>query len=264
MLGVFEKSKGKPPMDLNLPSVPRPEAIRTRADIAQFFLKMRKESDTTFYNFPNGNFMALSEEDEIPPQPRSIVVMDDIFCIFFGTLDNITDVRQFYGLPKRSTEAMILHAAYKVLRDRSPYPPDQVLKQFQGKFAFMLFDAKYSVLFLARDREGRVELHWGTASDGSLVCSDDQSIIIGVCGNIYTPFPPGCLFLGANLISYDHPLHMVKATEHKDDYGNTRALIFRVDLHTRFRTIPRTGSGDNWAAVSTTATLQAADNEKEK
>lgn len=184
MLGVFEKSKGKQPKELNVPSVQRPESIKTREDIAQYYLTWRKDSDTTLYNFPNGNFMALSQKDECPPQPRfvhyveistifsnlgrlllrwsdifpcfacitirSVVVMDDIFCIFFGALDNHTDMRRFYGLQSRATEAMILHAAYTVLRDRAPYPPDQVIKEFQGQYAFMLFDAKYSVLFLGR------------------------------------------------------------------------------------------------------------------
>lgn len=81
---------------------------------------------------------------------RSIVVMDDIFCIFSGALDNTCDLRRYYGLSRQATEAMIIIEAYKVLRDRAPYPPDQVIKELEGKFAFILFDSKASVLLLAR------------------------------------------------------------------------------------------------------------------
>lgn len=81
---------------------------------------------------------------------RSIVVMEDIFCIFSGALDNICDLRKYYGLSRQATEAMIMVEAYKVLRDRAPYPPDQVIKELEGKFSFILFDSKTSTLFLAR------------------------------------------------------------------------------------------------------------------
>lgn len=76
--------------------------------------------------------------------------MDDIFCIFSGGLDNTYDLRKHYGLSRQATEAMIMVEAYKVLRDRAPYPPDQVIKELEGKFAFILFDSKASTLFLAR------------------------------------------------------------------------------------------------------------------
>lgn len=81
---------------------------------------------------------------------RSVFVMDDIVCIFFGALDNNTELRKFYGLPSGATEAMIVFASYRVLRDRSPYPVDQVVKEFKGKCSFMLFDSKHSIVFLAR------------------------------------------------------------------------------------------------------------------
>lgn len=77
-------------------------------------------------------------------------MLDDIFCIFSGALYNTCDMRRHYGLSRQATEAMIVIEAYKVLRDRAPYPPDQVVKELQGKFAFILFDSKASVLFLAR------------------------------------------------------------------------------------------------------------------
>lgn len=76
--------------------------------------------------------------------------MDDIFCIFVGTLENMFELRRHYGLSRQATEAVVLIEAYKTFRDRAPYPPDQVIKDLQGKFAFVLFDAISSNLFAAR------------------------------------------------------------------------------------------------------------------
>ncbi len=80
----------------------------------------------------------------------SIVVTDDIFCIFTGALENTTELRRHYGLSRQATDAMVVVAAYKVLRDRAPYPSDQVIKDLEGKFAFILFDARAGTLFIAR------------------------------------------------------------------------------------------------------------------
>lgn len=76
--------------------------------------------------------------------------MDDVFCIFLGALFNTSDLRRHYGLPRQATEAIVVVEAYKVLRDRAPYPIDQVIRDLQGNFAFILFDATSATLFAAR------------------------------------------------------------------------------------------------------------------
>ncbi|KAK9267947.1 hypothetical protein L1049_010384 [Liquidambar formosana] len=245
MLAVFEKVIGNPPEELSLPSVGLPIS-KTREEIAEIFRSMRPES--IFYNLSNGNFMALSHEDESSLHPRSIVVMDDVFCIFVGTLENTCDLRRHYGLSRQATEAMVVIEAYKVLRDRAPYPPDQVIKDLDGKFTFILFDAKSGTLFAGRDRDGCVKLQWGMAGDGSLVCSDDPKIIREACGKSCAPFPAGCIFMnGSGLMSFVHPLHKVRAIAREDDDGHITGVNFQVDLYTRLPSIPRTGSATNWA-----------------
>ncbi|XWS12660.1 hypothetical protein CRYUN_Cryun37aG0109300 [Craigia yunnanensis] len=250
MLAVFEKAIGNPPEELGLPSVGLDlEGKKTREEILETFRLLWQ--DSTLYHLSNRNFMALSHEAENPLHPRSMVVMDDIFCIFIGTLGNICELRRHYGLSRRATEAMVVIEAYKVLRDRAPYPPDQVIKDLEGKFAFILFDAKAGTLFVARDREGSVELKWGMAGDGSLVLSDDPNTIQEACGKSCAPFPPGCFFMNGNgLISFDHPLHKVKAIARADDDGKICGVIFQVDLFTRLPSIPRTGSAANWADIT--------------
>ncbi|ESR62564.1 hypothetical protein CICLE_v10018115mg [Citrus x clementina] len=245
MLAVFEKSIGKPPAELNLPSTGSKKS-KSRQEIAEIFQILWPE--TILCNISNGNFMGLSHENESPLHPRSLVVMDDIFCMFIGTLENICELKRHYGLSRQATEAMVLIEAYKVLRDRAPYPPDQVVKDLQGKFAFILFDAKSHTLFAARDCDGGVDLNWGIAGDGSLICSNDSNLMKEACGISCASFPPGCMFMnGTGLMSFVHPLHKVRAIVHEDDGRQIRGVSFQVDLYTRLPSIPRSGSAANWA-----------------
>ncbi|XP_015888980.3 stem-specific protein TSJT1 [Ziziphus jujuba] len=247
MLAVFEKSIGKPPEELRLPSVGFGNSkSSSREEILKSFRASWPESSV--YNLSNGNFMALSRENDAYSPPRSIIVMEDVFCIFIGTLENTSELRRHYGLSRLATEAMVVIEAYKVLRDRAPYPPDQVIKDLHGKFAFILFDVRNSTLFIARDRDGSIELQWGMAGDGSLVCSNNPNIIREACGKSCSPFPAGCMFTnGSGLISFVHPLHKVKAIAREDDNGDVCGVFFQVDLYTRIPSIPRTGSASNWA-----------------
>ncbi|KAM6550304.1 hypothetical protein CsatB_000112 [Cannabis sativa] len=246
MLAVFEKSISNPPEELSLPSLGL-ENFMNREKILQTFRS--SSSEVTVYNLTNGNFMALSHDDTSYSHPRSIVVLDDVFCFFIGTLVNTSDLRRHYGLPRQATEAIVVVEAYKVLRDRAPYPIDQVIKDLQGNFAFVLFDANSGTLFTSRDRNGSVELHWGLAGDGSLVFSNHSNIIKEACSKSYGPFPPGCIFRnGSGLLSFDHPLNKVRAITHKDDdFENICGVSFQVDLYTRIPSIPRSGSASNWA-----------------
>ncbi|XP_027932079.1 stem-specific protein TSJT1-like [Vigna unguiculata] len=254
MLAAFAKAIGKPPEELRLPAMGFNNS-KTPQEIVESFRSVWPES--AVYNLPHGNFMALSHEDESPKHPRSIVVLDDIFCIFVGALENIADLRHHYGLPRQATEAMIVIEAYKVLRDRAPYPPDQVVRHLDGKFAFIIFDARTFTLFIARDRDGSVEFQWGMARDGSLICSDDPTIIKEGCGQACGNFPPGCIFInGSGLTNFDHPRHKVRGVVHEDDSGNILSVYFQVDLYTKIPSIPRTGSAANWADAAAAAEVK--------
>ncbi|MQL88619.1 hypothetical protein Taro_021184 [Colocasia esculenta] len=258
MLAVFESTIGKPPEALIIPSgwmVPE-----TRFEVPEICKAAWR--DTTFYNFPNGNFMAFSHVCENPAHPKSVgrstVVMDDIFCTFRGTIDNIGELRRHYGLTRQATEAMLMVEIYKVYRDRAPYPPDQVIKDLSGMFAFVLFDANRSKLFVARDRDGKVKLHWGVTDDDSLVFCDDAEVILDVCGATSTAFPAGCIFMnsdqGEKLASFDHPLHKVRAIRRENDDGAVIGVFFQVDLFSRLPSIPRVGSEANWGDAAAPAT----------
>lgn len=75
--------------------------------------------------------------------------MDDIFCLFQGHIENVALLKQQYGLNKTANEVIIVIEAYRTLRDRGPYPADQVVRDIQGKFAFILYDTTSKVSFVA-------------------------------------------------------------------------------------------------------------------
>ena len=66
-----------------------------------------------------------------------------------GRLNNLCSLIRQYGLSKGTNEAMFVIEAYRTLRDRGPYPADQVLKDMDGSFGFVLFDTKAGTVFSA-------------------------------------------------------------------------------------------------------------------
>lgn len=80
---------------------------------------------------------------------RLFAVVDDMFCLFQGHIENFAHLKQQYGLNKTASEVIIVIEAYRTLRDRGPYPADQVVRDIQGKFAFVLFDATSQSAFIA-------------------------------------------------------------------------------------------------------------------
>lgn len=75
--------------------------------------------------------------------------MDEIYCIFFGDLNNLSSLLKQYGLSKGTNEAMFIIEAYRTLRDRGPYPADQVLKDLEGSYGFVVYDSKAGSVFAA-------------------------------------------------------------------------------------------------------------------
>ncbi|PNX96274.1 hypothetical protein L195_g019477 [Trifolium pratense] len=65
-----------------------------------------------------------------------------------GNLHNLSKLNKQYGLSKGGNEAMFIIEAYRTLRDRGPYPADQVPKELEGSFGFVIYDNKDGTVFL--------------------------------------------------------------------------------------------------------------------
>lgn len=69
--------------------------------------------------------------------------------MFIGSLNNLSKLIKQYGLSKGTNDAMFIIEAYRTLRDRGPYPADQVLKELEGSFGFVIYDRKDGTVFAA-------------------------------------------------------------------------------------------------------------------
>jgi hypothetical protein len=69
--------------------------------------------------------------------------------MFQGTIVNVAVLKQQYGLSKGANEVNIIIEAYRTLRDRGPYPADQVVRDISGKFSFVLYDCSTKSVFMA-------------------------------------------------------------------------------------------------------------------
>ncbi|KAK4350580.1 hypothetical protein RND71_029893 [Anisodus tanguticus] len=120
---------------------------------------------------------------------RLFTVVNDIFCMFQGHIENVSHLKKQSGLNKTANEVIIVIEAYRTLRDRGPYPPDQVVKDIHGTFAFVLYGSSTKATSLDSDVDGNTPFFWGTDSEGHLVLSDDAGIVKQGCGKSFAPFP---------------------------------------------------------------------------
>ncbi|KAK6260114.1 protein of unknown function DUF3700 - like 1 [Theobroma cacao] len=211
MLGVFSRKIVTPPEELVAAGNRSPSPRTTALALLKRFIKCNLSSVSI--QIGDQVNLAYSRQNESLLQPRSLGVKDDIFCLFQGMLDNLGSLRQEYGLAKSADGVMLVIEAYKVLRDRAPYPPSHVISHLAGNFAFVVFDKTTSTLFAASDRSGRVPLYWGVTADGFVAFSDDAEMLKGACGMSLASFPKGCFFSTAvgGLISYENPKNKITA-----------------------------------------------------
>eukprot|EP00928_Gymnodinium_smaydae_P016611 TRINITY_DN16259_c0_g1_i3.p1 TRINITY_DN16259_c0_g1~~TRINITY_DN16259_c0_g1_i3.p1 ORF type:complete len:250 (+),score=10.64 TRINITY_DN16259_c0_g1_i3:80-829(+) len=246
MLAVLKSSVAQGPEELTSPHV-EVDQRKNGIDLVQSFVSAN--SGTVCINLGDVGAMAYTHSHQPLFTPRSFGVVDDIFCIFEDTMDNIAMLRQRYGLNKTANEVAIVIEAYRTLRDRGPYPTDQVVRDLSGKFDFVLYDSTSQALFTAVDADGSVPFFWGTAADGCLVLSDEPNVLKEGCGKSFAPFPRGCFFsTSGGLQSFEHPLHKLMPMPRVDSKGQMCGANFKVDVFAKRQTsMPRVGSEANWA-----------------
>ncbi|CAL9160970.1 stem-specific protein TSJT1-like [Musa acuminata AAA Group] len=245
MLAVFDRTVAKIPEGLRAPAA---ELGEGGGRLMGHFSATR--DGAVVVNLGSGGAMAYTPEKHNPFFPRFLAVVDNVFCLFQGHVENIASLKQLYGLGKTTNEAIIVIEAYKTLRDRGPFPASQVVRDLRGHFAFVLFDISSNSTFIAADADGRVPFFWGADSEGHLVLSDDVDIVKKGCGRSFAPFPRGCFFTtSGGLQSFQHPLNELKAIPRVDSQGQVCGAIYEVDDQTKRETkMPRVGSTANWSS----------------
>ncbi|KAG8385608.1 hypothetical protein BUALT_Bualt03G0062800 [Buddleja alternifolia] len=250
MLVVFKNGVVDPPKELHSPaSAQASEKSKSPEDVLKDFLASN----------PNNSFSLAFVDKALlayaaPPQgpitshQRLFCGVNDVYCIFMGSLNNLCALNKQYGLSKGGNEAMFVIEAYRTLRDRSPIPAHQVLKELNGSFSFVVYDHKAGTVFAALGGDKAVNLYWGIASDGSVMISDNVDLIKATCRKSFAPFPAGCMYHSERgLISFEHPMKKMKAMTRTDSEGAMCGAYFAVDAYSKVNSMPRVGSSANWA-----------------
>uniref|UniRef100_A0A2P2K034 Stem-specific protein TSJT1 n=1 Tax=Rhizophora mucronata TaxID=61149 RepID=A0A2P2K034_RHIMU len=247
MLAVFDKTVAKCPEALQSPHSGTVTALKDGCLTKNFG---SEHPGSVTVNLGSAGLIAYSLDKQNPYLPRLFAVVDDIFCLFEGHINNVPALKQQYGLNKTANEVIIIIEAYRTLRDRGPYPADQVVRDLQGKFAFILYDNSSKATFIASDADGSVPFFWGTDSEGYLILSDNSQIVQQGCGKSFAPFPKGCFFTtSGGLRSFEHPLNELKPVPRVDSSGEVCGATFKVDAETKKETgMPRVGSSYNWSS----------------
>jgi hypothetical protein len=149
MLGIFNKGLVQPPQELNSPaSLNSSLKPKLPQEILNDFISLSGNACSISF----GDAMSLAY---VPPEKpfsihqRLFCGIDEIYCVFLGSLNNLCSLIRQYGLSKGTNEAMFVIEAYRTLRDRGPYPADQVLKDMDGSFGFVIYDNKAKTVFAA-------------------------------------------------------------------------------------------------------------------
>jgi len=247
MLAIFHKAFAHPPQELNSPGGGR-RAPKNPEEILREFHSLHPD-DSFSATFSGGAALACvpSHSRYYTQQQRLFCSVDGIYCMFVGFLDNLSSQIRQYGLCKSTNEALLVIEAYRTLRDRGPYPADQVLKDFSGSFAFVVYDNNPGTVFAALSADGKIPLYWGIAADGSVVICDDVGVLKGGCGKSYAPFPTGCMFHSeGGLKSFEHPRNKLRPMPRVDSEGVMCGANFKVDVYSWINSMPRVGSATNW------------------
>nr|XP_043609740.1 stem-specific protein TSJT1-like [Erigeron canadensis] len=249
MLGIFKQGLVSAPKELNSPYSFHQKHDQKQLDQDPMKEFLKSNVNAFSISFANDVSLALNPSSHSTfAQQRLFSSMDDIYCIFLGGLNNLCTLNKQYGLTKLANEPSFVIQAYKTLRDRGPYPAHSVLKDLDGSFGFILYDLKAKTVFVSLSADGGVKLFWGIAADGSVVISDNLSVIKSSCFKSFAPFPTGCMYhTEGGLMSFEHPKNKMKAISRVDSEGVMCGATFKVDIYSKTQTMPRVGSEANWA-----------------
>ncbi|KAJ0821069.1 hypothetical protein HanPSC8_Chr16g0715631 [Helianthus annuus] len=120
MLGVFKNGIVSPPKELKSPN---PNQSNNQSIPLQAFLSSHQYNASSISSGNNASLAYAHSSPSLLATQRLYCSVDDVHCIFLGSLNNVCALNKQYGLAKGTNESMFVIQAYKTLRDRSPFGP---------------------------------------------------------------------------------------------------------------------------------------------
>ncbi|KAG6509103.1 hypothetical protein ZIOFF_034494 [Zingiber officinale] len=251
MLAVFRKTFARRPTELVSPDPGlQQRCAKSREKILRHF-QAAHPAVSFCTTFAGG--ATLASIGPHAPRPsflhrRLFCSYDNVYCVFVGSIHNLTSLVRQYGLSsKPADEALLVIELYRTLRDRGSYQADKALKDIAGSFAFVVYDNTTGAVFAALSSDCGVPLYWGVAADGLLVIGDEVEIVKGGCGESNAPL---------HVPQRGRP-EEIRASDGQDEADEQRVdsegticdASFNVDVSNKVKAMPRVGSAANWAST---------------
>jgi len=249
MLAIFKNGVVNPPKELNSPSsLDACGRIKSTEETLKDFLASHPTNGFSVGFVDKASLAYAPPQSPLMANKRFFCGVNEMYCIFLGSLNNLSNLNRQYGLSKGGNEAMFVIEAYRTLRDRSPIPAHQVLQDLEGSFGFVIYDHETGTVFAALGADKSLSLYWGIADDGSVMIADNVELIKGSCRKSFAPFPAGCMYHSERgLMSYEHPMNKMKTMPRIDSEGVMCGANFTIDKFSKINSMPRVGSEANWA-----------------
>ncbi|CAA7019181.1 unnamed protein product [Microthlaspi erraticum] len=201
MLALFEKGVAKKPVMLfgsivtpavtNAPEEPPTiESVAAIEDVARGF-EVYYPNSLCIKNLPSCVMSSKLDQNSFIT-PSSLVVKDDVVCLFHGRIENRELLQMTHVLHDVSNDAATVSTLYSRFKSQGDEWYN-VVRRFQGNFSFVIYDAWTKQFFVSTDPRGAAaQCFWGTDSHGNLVFSTNWQISKAASAKFYGSVTGGC------------------------------------------------------------------------
>ncbi|CAM8898640.1 unnamed protein product [Rhodiola kirilowii] len=154
---------------------------------------------------------------ESPDCPRfRFGLMDGTFCIYQGSMEAISSLREKYCLNQTDDEIDIVIQAYKILQEIGLHTPDHVVSNLIGDFSFVVYASSSKLLLLTSATSGFFPLFWGIDSESSLILSDDPEVVGKANLSMLQPFPLDHIYISCRGLGGLEAIYLAKELEQQE------------------------------------------------
>jgi len=176
----------------------------------------KRINEKIFFSFHRLAINGLNAESDQPMEN------DGIYLICNGEIFNYKDLIKTYNyenIYKTESDCEIIIHLYKMFGIK------QACKLLDGEFAFILYDSKKDILYIARDQLGVRSLYWDKSDDELSICSELKGI---VHLNKVEQFPTASFWSSStnNITKFCEIINKYPIYKNEDDIINNIRVLF--------------------------------------